>query len=262
VKRLTDQTLYEILEVATDATPEEIRRAHERASTLFGPGSIVTYTLMPPDEAALLVNRIDEARTVLLDPGARSRYDERIGAWPRFAPPAAPERPSEPAAATPPPAAPPAAPPVDGEGEAGGPGAVSEGPPAAVAAEVEATATPSPAAEAPPPTETPPPPRLPATPIPLRQELAVPRDVLVPDGAAWTGEMLRRVRESRGLTLAQVSERTKVTRHHLENIEDDKFAALPAQVYLRGILLSVARELRLDGQRVARSYMERMTPPR
>ena len=40
--------------------------------------------------------------------------------------------------------------------------------------------------------------------------------------------------------------------------EADRFSALPAQVYLRGILLAVARELRLDGPKVARSYLERM----
>ncbi|MFT3916244.1 MAG: helix-turn-helix domain-containing protein [Anaeromyxobacteraceae bacterium] len=49
-----------------------------------------------------------------------------------------------------------------------------------------------------------------------------------------------------------------MTRHHLENIEADRFSALPAPVYLRGILFGLARELRLDGQRVARSYLERM----
>jgi cytoskeletal protein RodZ len=70
--------------------------------------------------------------------------------------------------------------------------------------------------------------------------------------------MLRRVRESRGLTVQQVAERTRITRHHLENIEQDRFPALPAPVYLRGIIMSLARELRLDGQKVARSYMERM----
>ena len=70
--------------------------------------------------------------------------------------------------------------------------------------------------------------------------------------------MLRRVRESRGVTVQQLAERTRVTRHHLENIEQDRFAALPAPVYLRGIIMSLARELRLDGQKVARSYLDRM----
>jgi cytoskeletal protein RodZ len=80
----------------------------------------------------------------------------------------------------------------------------------------------------------------------------------VPEGSAWSGELLRRVREARGLTLQQLAERTRITRHHLENIEQDRFKALPAPVYLRGIILSLARELRLDGQKVARAYLDRM----
>jgi cytoskeletal protein RodZ len=85
----------------------------------------------------------------------------------------------------------------------------------------------------------------------------------MPEGAAWTGEAIRRVREARNLTVAQIAERTRVTRHHVENIEAERFSALPAPVYLRGILLSIARELRLDGQKVARAYLARAagTPP-
>jgi hypothetical protein len=91
-------------------------------------------------------------------------------------------------------------------------------------------------------------PATPADPVP---------DPAVPDATSWTGEVLRRLREARGITLEQLSLRIKVTRHHIENIEADRFTALPAPVYLRGILLSMARELRLDGQKVARSYLER-----
>jgi cytoskeletal protein RodZ len=79
------------------------------------------------------------------------------------------------------------------------------------------------------------------------------------EGTTWSGEVLRQLREARGITLQQLSERTKVTRHHIENIEGDRYDLLPASVYLRGILLSIARELRLDGQKVARSYLERVT---
>jgi cytoskeletal protein RodZ len=79
----------------------------------------------------------------------------------------------------------------------------------------------------------------------------------MPEGAAWTGDALRRVREARGITVPQIAERTKVTRYHVENIEAERFSALPAPVYLRGILLSLARELRLDGQKVARAYLDR-----
>ena len=122
MKRLGEQTLYEILEIPQDATLPTIEQAVERIRALYGPGSLATYTLMSPDEAELLATR---------------------------------------------------------------------------------------------------------------------------------------VREARGISVPQIAERTKVTRHHVENIEAERYAALPAPVYLRGILLSLARELRLDGQKVARAYLER-----
>jgi hypothetical protein len=74
----------------------------------------------------------------------------------------------------------------------------------------------------------------------------------------WTGAALRRAREGRGLTVHQLAERTKVTRHHIENVEADRWERLPPPVYLRGVLLALAKELRLDGQRVSRSYLDAM----
>ncbi len=75
MKRLADQTLYEILEVPVDASAEQIQAAYERARATYGPGSLVTYTLMEPDEAAMLEARIEDARGTLLDPERRARYD-------------------------------------------------------------------------------------------------------------------------------------------------------------------------------------------
>jgi hypothetical protein len=91
---------------------------------------------------------------------------------------------------------------------------------------------------------------------PIRLTVAV--SVREPDRVddRWNGAALRRVRESRGVTLGQLADRTKVTRHHLENIEDDRYERLPAYIYLRGILLSLAKELRLDASKVCRSYLE------
>ncbi len=71
----------------------------------------------------------------------------------------------------------------------------------------------------------------------------------------WTGSALREAREARGVTLQQLADSTRVLRRHLENVEADRYAELPAAVYLRGILMAVARELRLDAQKVARSYL-------
>ncbi|MEI7705925.1 MAG: helix-turn-helix transcriptional regulator, partial [Deltaproteobacteria bacterium] len=68
---------------------------------------------------------------------------------------------------------------------------------------------------------------------------------------------LRQAREARGLTIVQLAERTKLSRAHIEQVEGERFDVLPVAVYLRGIVMCIARELRLDGQKVARSFVER-----
>ncbi len=277
MKPLAQQSLYEILEVAPDSTPGEIEAAWARAREVYAPGSIITYSLMSPEDAELLAARLDEARTTLLDPAARARYDVGLAgrrelpssAWPAAIPPVIPALTL-------------ARPPRDEDAEEEGADASPRGgaaaePVAEPPAEAWREAPRAPSLRptplpirlerevAPAPTRTPPPTR---GPIPLHTQapatsppVAAPapaREAAAVDAAAWTGEVLRQLREARGISIQQISERTKVTRHHIENIEADRYGQLPAPVYLRGILLGVARELRLDGQKVARSYLERM----
>ncbi|HET9597940.1 MAG TPA: helix-turn-helix domain-containing protein [Anaeromyxobacteraceae bacterium] len=294
MKPLQEQTLYEILEVPVDAPEAEIVKAWDRVNGMYGPGSLATYTLMAPDEAELLGRRLDEAITVLLDPEERRRYDARIcgsgtpapvagrgedGTAQRPPAPAPKEAPSHVLHAAPeplrklPPIIPPKAPAV----EAAPPilllsRPVEERAPLALVTPAPVPqpiplATPVPlsppfAAVEPKPASTPPPvapaaaPPAAASPAPLPRHVT--QELVIPPGARFTGEILRRAREARGLTVAQMCERTKVIRHHIENLEADRYDRLPAAVYLRGILMALAKELRLDGQKVARSYLEAM----
>lgn len=91
---------------------------------------------------------------------------------------------------------------------------------------------------------------------PIRLTEAMAAAAAVSASTSWNGAALRRVREDRGVTLSQMADRMKVTRHHLENIEGERYERLPSHVYLRGILLSLARELRLEEQTVCRSYLQ------
>ncbi|MBN9686113.1 MULTISPECIES: helix-turn-helix domain-containing protein [unclassified Corallococcus] len=84
---------------------------------------------------------------------------------------------------------------------------------------------------------------------------ARPRGVDIPSDAEFNGELLRRVREARGLTIQQLADRTRISVRHLENVEADRYTALPTTVYLRGILMNLARELGLDPLRVSKSYL-------
>ncbi len=89
-----------------------------------------------------------------------------------------------------------------------------------------------------------------------------PKPVELPPNTEFNGELLRRVRESRNLSLPQLAERTRISTKHLENVEADRYTALPATVYLRGILMSIARELGLDPLRVSRSYLALAADPK
>lgn len=89
-----------------------------------------------------------------------------------------------------------------------------------------------------------------------------PKPIELPPNTEFNGELLRRVRESRNLTLSQLAERTRISTKHLENVEADRYAALPATVYLRGILMNIARELTLDPLRVSRSYLALAADPK
>jgi DNA-binding transcriptional regulator YiaG len=77
----------------------------------------------------------------------------------------------------------------------------------------------------------------------------------IPSDAEFNGELLRQVREGRNLSLQMLADRTRISSRHVENIEADRYDILPASVYLRGMLMSIARELGLDPLRVSRSYM-------
>lgn len=79
--------------------------------------------------------------------------------------------------------------------------------------------------------------------------------------ARFDGPGLRRAREARGISVRALAERTKLGRHHIENIEAGRVERLPAQAYLRGYLAAIAKELRLDPEQVTRSYLDAVLPP-
>jgi hypothetical protein len=76
--------------------------------------------------------------------------------------------------------------------------------------------------------------------------------------AALTGADLRRIREARGISLRHIAAVTKIGVRFLEYVEEDRFAFLPAPVYLRGFLQEYARLVGIDPRRAADAYMSRL----
>lgn len=74
--------------------------------------------------------------------------------------------------------------------------------------------------------------------------------------ADYSGAHLRKVREGKGLTIADVSERTKISKAVLNALEAERYEDMPnARVYVRGFVRCVARELDLDLDQVTQAYL-------
>ncbi len=73
-----------------------------------------------------------------------------------------------------------------------------------------------------------------------------------------SGPVLRRIREEQGVSLRQIANVAKIGIRTLEDIEADRFASLPAPVYLRGFLKEYARILGLDQAHVVAKYLARL----
>ena len=71
------------------------------------------------------------------------------------------------------------------------------------------------------------------------------------------GEELRQERESRGVALETISEKTKVITRYLNALENEKFEALPGGILSKGIVRGYARTVGLDEA----VWVERTTKP-
>jgi len=81
-------------------------------------------------------------------------------------------------------------------------------------------------------------------------------------GGEFDGPRLRRTRLFRGYEIDQIADVTKVSGSHLRNIEDENFADLPAEVYVRGFVTAYAKTIGLDPVNVVPSYMARFQESR
>jgi flagellar biosynthesis protein FlhG len=75
---------------------------------------------------------------------------------------------------------------------------------------------------------------------------------------AFTGALLSKARQARGVTLQDIAKITKISPMHLRAIEAEDYDALPAQVYVRGFLQQIAKALKLDPTQVTKTYLKRV----
>lgn len=250
---------YDALGVTPGADLGEIRSAFERLSSVFDSSSLALYALVGAEEGEVEARRIREAFRILSDPDSRAEYDASLGLEPAEIELTDEDIVSSVSLAaasadgsTSPPASPRAAPAQEEPVEATAglvplTDSVENEDPAAKDESVMAVAMVTKGDsfdEAPEAAAT--------------GEGEAPADPLQIDpDTEFTGALLRALRESKGFSLKDIAGRTRIGAGHLHNIEEEAFDLLPERVFLRGFLLSYARELKLDAARVADTYLRR-----
>jgi cytoskeleton protein RodZ len=75
------------------------------------------------------------------------------------------------------------------------------------------------------------------------------------------GERLRREREMRGISLNEIAESTKISRRHLESLENEDFDSLPGGVFNRGFVRAYARFVGINEEQAVADYNAVRTEP-
>ena len=69
------------------------------------------------------------------------------------------------------------------------------------------------------------------------------------------GEALKRERESRQISLREISEATKINIRYLEALEEDRFKSLPGGIFTRGFIRAYATFIGIDPEKTVGKYL-------
>ncbi len=266
---------YEVLEVQEQALPHEIHKAYTRAKATYSTENPALYSMFSHEESRELLRLIEEAYSVLGNPGLRKSYDEsRLRGErsphvalvvPNQAPPF--HTPTQPYSApvmppTPPPMAPPAAAPMPPPGPAKAPVVESFVDPRQLASEHRALpdfGAPYPMAE---------PPSQPAASGKAQLPEGVGRtqlstykidesfEIELKGISDFDGSVLQRTRLYKNVSIDRLSEATRISRAYLMAVETNDYKSLPAAVFTRGFIVQIARILCLNENQAASSYIK------
>lgn len=232
-------TFYDLLDLAPDATPNEIREAYIRIKSTFQKDSPALYTLMDASEGSEMIRKIEQAYEILSNPQKRREYDRHFGriemepskvfSIDRRPPMEQVDDESILVA------------PVMDHGE-------TSPPPITRAPDIAADAFPPAPALSSPPCR---PPHAPANAPGSEIDAAIRAET------EWSGSFLRKIRESRGLAPEDIMAAIRITKAYLIAIEEENFAKLPAPVYIRGFIMQISKILKLPAPLVTNAYLER-----
>lgn len=247
--QFSGQSFYEILEVPPSATQEEIQKAFFKAKSIYSASSPALYSVFSEEEAKEMLRLIDEAYSILSHHQKRRDYDQILKTSVTGS--EALEKTSEPTV------------------EAASFSRATEALPDFLLSSMQATTS---LATSPAPQEkstnasSPQLSRISQTEI--REINGYGKTIIshyavdpkteeeIKNQETFDGTYLQRVRLYKNISLDALSETSRISRPYLLALETNDYRSLPAPVYTRGFVVSVARLLGLNEKKVADSYMQ------
>jgi curved DNA-binding protein CbpA len=275
---------YEVLEVSQDAPTTEIHKAYQRARQTYSQDNPALYSMFSAEEARELLRLIDEAYNVLSNHGTRKAYDESLGASGSKvmspvgggfskAPDAPQAHSSSPNANQPTSSQSANASAHYSSHSASDPVRSSPMPSASASPSYSSNSSAS---------NNPPPVTMNAFDTNNEGEFVVRRreqskpslpagtgrtglstyklddsfETEISEATEFDGGFLQRIRLYKNISIDKMSDATRISRPYLMAVETNDYKSLPAAVFVRGFIVQVARQLGLDEQKAAASYMK------
>jgi curved DNA-binding protein CbpA len=214
---------YEVLEIATNANPQEIESAYVRAKNAYSGDSVALYSLMTKDECDAVLGQIEEAYSVIGFPEKRREYDRLRG--------------------------------FNQSGFAQNYGSVDQPVHGKSAFEnrakdavqyedfgsnlIEAKVSKITAQKK----------------FGLEYEENAELDKAILECTDYSGPFLKKIREYKNVTIERMAEMTRISKTHIKALEDEDLPKLPADVYVRGYVYQYAKVLKLNPEAVAASFL-------
>lgn len=251
-----NSSYYDILELAPDASPQEIRNSYLKLKSAYSKNSAALYTLIEESETQDLLKKIEEAYQTLSNPETRKKYDrsygllsfeERLEGHPMEHRSTVRQKIVE----------------IDHfpkreMGQDQEFGSSEEGDELLVAPRMDYSNASSPFQTQPPQQE--------------RDHFSSNQDVnngeeketalkrieeKISREVEWSGAFIKEVREQKMISIEDMAEYTKLSKTYLRAIEEEDFQKLPAAVFLRGFMIQIAKKLKLPAEKVAAAYVAR-----
>jgi DnaJ-class molecular chaperone len=209
---------YEVLEIEINSNPQTIENAYVRARNAYSGDSVALYSLMTKDECAAILGQIEEAYSVLGFPEKRREYDRLRGYNQGQSP-------------------------ITDSNQAST--QMEHRPKDAIQYEdfgsnlIEAKVSKITAQKK----------------FGLEFDENSEMDSKIRDCTEFTGSFLKEIREYKNVTIERMAEMTRISKTHINAIENVDIGKLPADVYTRGYVYQYAKVLKLNPEQVAASYL-------